>query len=246
MRVLSLPLLRHLSPFETRILFGFLTIFFVYALYLRNYYSWRDPGSFFFNRGLAYEPHYSTYRTYQANDYIESGPPKFEKAIEDPHPHICVGIATVAREKGTSYFHTTVGSVLQGLTPEERRRIYIALLIANTDPKIHEAYKTSWFQDVPNAALTYEDLPSKELEALKQLEQSDAFKRKAIKDYTYLLRHCLDQGAEYVAMIEDDTVLQDGWLARVEQALAEIEASKNPDCTFLGAEHPEFSPPLAN
>lgn len=232
MRVSRSSLRRRTSSFEIRALLLFFTLYILAALYLRKYYSWRDPGSFFFDIDRAYEPRYSAHRTYQANNYITSGPPKYEKAIEDPNPHICVGIATVARENGVGYFHTTVGSALQGLTPDERRRIYLALLIANTDPTKHEAYSTSWFYDVADAALTYEELPQDKLDHLRQLEQGDAFISKAIKDYTYLLKHCIAKGAAYIAMVEDDTAFQDGWLHRTEQAIREIESSSDPDCKF--------------
>lgn len=37
----------------------------------------------------------------------------------------------------------TVGSLLQGLTPPERSDLYIAVLIAEPDPKVHP----SWHSD---------------------------------------------------------------------------------------------------
>lgn len=50
-------------------------------------------------------------------------------------------------------------------------------------------------------------------------EEANNYRSKAVFDYTYLLRHCLETGAEWIAMLEDDTLAVAGWYSRLIDAL---------------------------
>lgn len=71
------------------------------------------------------------------------------------YPQICLGFATIAR-KGARYFKSAVGSVLEGLSEEERADIHLILSIAHTDPSQHPAYYESWFHKVADQVLVYD------------------------------------------------------------------------------------------
>ncbi|KAL8955678.1 MAG: hypothetical protein Q9183_006560 [Haloplaca sp. 2 TL-2023] len=64
------------------------------------------------------------------------------------------------------------------------------------------------------------------------MEEEKDYRRKAIFDYTYLLNKCVDTGAAWVAMIEDDTLAVAGWFSRAMRAL-DIADSKSTDWLYL-------------
>src|SRR5204863_7772142 len=65
-----------------------------------------------------------------------------------------------------NYFQTTVGSLLQGLTEEERADIHLLLFITHTDPNAHPAYLEKWLSAAADTVLIY-DLKAKEFEHIK-------------------------------------------------------------------------------
>ncbi|KAL8868553.1 MAG: hypothetical protein Q9174_004915, partial [Haloplaca sp. 1 TL-2023] len=71
-----------------------------------------------------------------------------------------------------------------------------------------------------------------QLNDLKKMEQEKDYRRKAIFDYVYLLEKCVDTGAAWVAMIEDDTLAVAGWFSRAMRAL-DIADSKSTNWLYL-------------
>lgn len=207
-----------------RILLYFTASFVLLTLYTRARCV-RDPGSVFFDPWTAYDPSYSALRLDQGGDYIDaisnSSVNPVPKAGE--HPEICLGISTVAR-KGIRYFRDAVGTVLEGLSEEERANIYLILLIAHTDPTKHPAYQEKWLFDVPDRLLLYQ--PDKiDIQRLQVLEKDTETvgRKKALLDYQYLMKACNDVGTKYISILEDDVVAQDGWYHRTREALATAE-----------------------
>lgn len=208
-----------------RVFLFFLAFFSALAFYAHVIAS-RDPGSVFFKPWTAYDASYSDLRSYEAVSYLESVNnatlPTTPKASS--HPGLCVGIASIARH-GVRYFKTTVGTVLEGLSEEERADIHLILFIAHTDPAQHPAYSEPWLHEVPDQVLLY-DPTEVDVDHIRSLE-TDAAKvsgrEKALFDYTYLLKACEAANTPYVVMLEDDVFALDGWYHRTREALASAE-----------------------
>ncbi|CAG7939760.1 unnamed protein product [Penicillium nalgiovense] len=181
------------SRSTTGLLFYTFSLLYLLSLGYYHFASYRDPTSYFFNPLRAYE------------------------RPENGVPTICVGIATV-RRRGEQYVGLTVASLLAGLTETERESIFLNLLIANTEPSQHPIYSEKWAETLPDRVLTYrQDDP--DFERIKKWEDDGWYRNKTIYDYTHLMQDCYDTGAQYVAMIEDDTLAVKGWLPSALQAL---------------------------
>lgn len=200
------------------IILSFILLYTCAAQYCRLSY-YRDPTSFFFDPRRAYAEGYSALRRQQADAFIESvSDLHFNKSIASPEPSLCVGIASIARGKAR-YFSTSVGSLLEGLTTEERQKIYLVLFVAHTDPQTHPDYAEPWFEHVADRVLTY-SLPEHQFEHIWKLENDRGSAReKALFDYTYLLKACAAVEAPYILMMEDDVIALDGWYHRTQDAL---------------------------
>lgn len=141
--------------------------------------------------------------------------------LEHSIPKICVGIATV-RRRGEQYVGLSVASLLVGLTESERESIFLNLLIGNAEPSQHPVYSEKWTETLPDRVLTYgPDFP--DFGRIKKWEEGGWYRNKPIYDYTHLMRDCYDTGAEYVAMLEDDTLAVKGWLPSALQALDTVK-----------------------
>ena len=197
----------------------------IYLLLIRHskntYY--RDPTSYFFDPVRGYQRYYSLVRQQQAEAFIEASSHK--PSTNTPHktiaPKLCIGIATIAREN-EQYVQATIGSLLEGLTPDERGEIYLAVLIAHTDPTTHPITNESWLTALTDKVLHYDVSPEQKHE-LETWEREKDFRRKAIFDYTYVMQKCADTHAQWVAMIEDDTLAVTHWYPRAMAALEQAD-----------------------
>ena len=215
------------SSGKSTAIFLFIALYICAVQYCRWKY-YRDPTSFFFDPRRGYAEGYSSVRRHEADRFIRSASSLVD---DDSHnktllrasaqPKFCVGVSSIARDH-VRYFHTAVGSLLEGLTTQERQEIYLVLFIAHTDPTTHPAYSESWLGNVADRVLTYDDalVPVEQLEHLRKLEiDRGLFREKALFDYTYLLKTCAAVGAPYIVMNEDDVIALDGWYHRTAQAL---------------------------
>lgn len=200
------------------IFLSFLVFYILAVQYCRLSY-YRDPTSFFFDPRRAYAEGYSAVRRQQADDFIESASKSnFNKSTASPVSNFCVGVASVARGSAR-YFSTSVGSLLEGLTTEERQGIHLVLFIAHTDPQTHPDYAEPWVANVADRVLTYA-LPEDQFEHIRKLENDRGlFREKALFDYIYLLKACAAVEAPYILMVEDDVIALDGWYHRTRDAL---------------------------
>ena len=217
-----LSALRRLSPQSSALLI-FIIIFLLAVNYLRSVPA-PDPSSIFFDPAQAYEKRYSLHRIVEAEKFIsEAQTERQGRASTDPT--FCVGIATVQRD-GARYFGTLMGSLLSGLCGLERSDMILMPFIANVDPQTHQAYHEPWLHNVADHVLTYENVPTEEKERLRSMQTPSGHKEKALFDYSYVLRACLDSNAPYILMLEDDVLAADGWFRRTKAALRSLEDEK--------------------
>lgn len=136
---------------------------------------------------------------------------------------MCVGIATVAREN-EQYVRATIGSLLEGLDANERAEIWLTVLIAHTTPTQHPVYREPWLTALADRVHVYnDDVNETQRAELQRWESERTYVAKAIFDYTYTLQKCIDTGAAWVAMVEDDTLAVTHWYPRALAALEQAD-----------------------
>ena len=200
-----------------------LAFLFIYLALIRycSYAFYRDPTSVFFNPARGYERKYSLKRQEEAEAFIISNDHSSPPNNKDRNVEMCIGIATVSRDEN-EYVRYTIGSLLDGLTAEERAAIFLVVLIAHTDPHAHPIYSEPWLVDVVDKVLTYNPKQSQQTK-LETWEKNKDYRKKAIFDYTYVLQRCYDTGAPWIAMTEDDTLAVKGWYPKAMEALQTAE-----------------------
>ena len=195
-----------------------------FVILLLSHTSRRDPTSYFFDSQRAYERKYSAKRLKEAEDFIATADARNQSRWSSPNvPLLCIGVATVAR-RGDQYVSATIGSLIEGLSAEERRNIFLNILIAHTDPMKHPAFSHKWIHTLPDRVLEYKN-DSAIFNQLREWEETGQYRNKTIYDYSYLLQNCYDTGAEYLAMIEDDTIAVRGGYQRAMDAVQRVEMS---------------------
>ncbi|KAL2065733.1 hypothetical protein VTL71DRAFT_3403 [Oculimacula yallundae] len=215
----------------------FLFIFLVPAFFFffaRNYavsHFYRDPTSKFFDPTRAYQQNYSHVRRREADAFVSPSATKPFLRNSNSTPLVCIGILSIARPSGDVYLRTTVGSILEGLTPHERDTIYLIPFIAHTNTSEHPVSTEPWLRNVADKVLTYNNskfVSSEEYVHIQDLENERKRtglpdREKHMFDYIRVLKECEDVGASYVAVFEDDVLALDGWLHRTRKALEEVE-----------------------
>ncbi|KAI9374797.1 hypothetical protein BJX61DRAFT_532064 [Aspergillus egyptiacus] len=170
---------------------------------------------------------YSLYRERAARHFIsrhnsDLNPPLYVKS--DPTAQICVALVTVRRDMD-DYFEASVGSLLEGLDKQERSQLYLSLLFANTEPRLHPSWGERWLERLADSATKY-NVSDSQFEHLQSLESERNFYEKAnqikYSDYLYALRTCQQRNASYTIIFEDDIILATGWFSKTLKALAEI------------------------
>ncbi|KAF9701481.1 hypothetical protein EKO04_001042 [Ascochyta lentis] len=212
--------------FSARTIAGVAAFITITILYTINAVSARDPTSFFFNPRKGYAARYSAIRRQQAEDFLQAyhDAPSHEivKAGHERNRKLCVGIPSFKRE-GVRYLRDTVGSLLEGLTPEERQEMYIIVFIPHSNPNVHPEYNEAWLPGLADQVLTYE-FGDDQMQHIRNMErQGGLYVEKALFDYRYLLSACTEQFTPYIAMVEDDVVAMDGWYHRTMAAISEAE-----------------------
>jgi hypothetical protein len=210
----------HFSP--SRLVIGIAVFVAVSFFYTINSISARDPTSVFFNPRKGYAPRYSAIRRQQAESFVSSyNPANVTKAGEEKKRKLCVGIPSYQRD-GAQYLPDAVGSLLEGLTPEERQEIYLIVFIPHSNPEAHPAYNEEWLAGLADEVLTY-GYGFDRMQYIRIMETRNKFVEKGLFDYQYLLNKCTEQYTPYVALFEDDTVAMDGWYHRTLGAIHEAE-----------------------
>lgn len=202
----------------------FVALYLILILYVRSIAE-RDPGSWFFNRHTAYDALYSNVRRRQAESFVAatSAMGSFHRSsMGHDSLRLCVGVPSIARDD-VHYLPLTIGSLLAGLTSEERDGIHLIIFIPHSNPAIHPAYHEPWLANNADEILQY-NVTNQELGHIMNMElEQEFFREKGLYDYTYLMRACNATGAPYIAMLEDDTIAMDGWYHRTIAGIEEAE-----------------------
>lgn len=212
----------------------FLSFLLLYLLLIQlcRHAFYRDPTSAFFDPSRAYEHVYSMQRQRQATDFIQAANSSVKKnPLGGPQTTMCLGIATVKRPD-EQYVRPAFGSLLEGLAEDERKHIHTVVLIGHTDPQQHPIYHETWLENTSDKVLTYDTSNTTQFDLLVKWEKDKDYRRKAIYDYIYLLETCIQSGAAWITMVEDDTVAVKGWYPRAMAAL-DVADSKSTDWLYL-------------
>ncbi|KAI4190426.1 MAG: hypothetical protein L6R41_000806 [Letrouitia leprolyta] len=192
--------------------------------YCRHAYN-RDPTSFFFGLKKGYEKVYSLSREQQADAFVGATNRTTDAPPSQLNAEVCLGIATIARSKD-QYIRRAVGSLLEGLTDTQRASIHLAVFFAQTDPHLHPVYHEPWLKNVANEIVHY-DANKEEIARLRILEETHQFWTKSMYDYEYLLKVCLNTGAQWIMIVEDDVLAKEGWYNEAMRALDDIRVRMN-------------------
>jgi hypothetical protein len=152
---------------------------------------WRDPHSAFFDSSGVYDWKYSLVREHEANHYISfqnnNDDPKADDLVKSSdEPLICAAFVTVKRDFD-NYFVESIGSMLEGLDPRERRAIHLEILFANTDPTRHPNWDERWMHRVADSIATY-NVSESTFQYLQKLEADRNFREKGVLLVTFLFR----------------------------------------------------------
>lgn len=200
----------------------FLPLYFLAIIYC-GYAFERDPTSAFFDPQYGYERRYSVHRQAQAEAYINASHAKPPRTAPSQPPKLCVGIATVARPGDKQYVRYLIGSLLDGLTEQERRELHLITFIAHTNPIAHPIFEKPWLDAVSDEVMLY-NVTQETLGILQEFERSKNFRAKGARDYAYVLERCIGSNAPYVTVFDDDTLAVAGWYPRVMAAIREANA----------------------
>lgn len=113
---------------------------------------------------------------------------------------------------------STVGSLQEGLSRQERESLYFVALLAHTDQTQHQEYAQPWLMETVDLLPTYHDDPDR-LSLARRLELDGSHNLKARFDYSIVLEECAKVNPMYTMMVEDDVVAIDGWYHRTLEAL---------------------------
>lgn len=125
---------------------------------------------------------------------------------------------------------TTIGSLLHGLTPQERTDLHLSVLVAETNRNAHPSWHQQWIHRAVDDMYTY-NVSVPEQAHIKYLQQTGRYAEKGVFDYTYALGHCYDTKTPYISVFEDDILLAHGWLVRTLLGLRDI--SKDSPWLFM-------------
>lgn len=160
-------------------LLGCTAILWLLAFFYCKHRFWRDPHSAFFDSSTVYDLRYSRLRQMEAVKYVNDANlnRNLRPHLPSPNPVICAAFVTVRREP-IQYLNESIGSLLSGLTSEERNALSIRLLFANTDPSIHPHWNETWLH-LSDHWGSY-DISRQELDHLRKLEEDQNFYEKGV------------------------------------------------------------------
>ncbi|KAK1142375.1 hypothetical protein N8T08_007927 [Aspergillus melleus] len=207
---------------------------------------YRDPGSVFYDKDNAFEQRYSEHRKREIDDLLQSRITSTtdEDTKSGPRPALCAAFCSVQR-RNAQYLETALGSLVQGLTSQERQELYLTVLIAEANASAHSSWGKQWVHNLADNIYTY-NVSTEEHSYLNRLQQTSDYSEKGVYDYIYALKQCFEAGTPYVAMLEDDIILADGWLIRTLTALKRISSSGGSNWLFMRLFNQERSIGWAN
>ncbi|OJJ77058.1 hypothetical protein ASPBRDRAFT_140550 [Aspergillus brasiliensis CBS 101740] len=230
----SLSQLPHYLQLRASKIFIFSLFVWLLIFYYLRISLWRDPHSAFFQDRHVYELDYSLHREREAWHFISQhnsgiSPPDYLKGRSTPS--VCVAMVTVRRDSD-HYFEASVGSLLEGLDERERQALYLNILFADTDPRVHPSWDQKWVDGLVDSADTY-NVSDGQFQHLQDLEKDKNFYEKGVFDYIYALRTCQEINAPYTIIFEDDIILATGWFSKTLKALSDISQRDQPGSPWI-------------
>lgn len=110
------------------------------------------------------------------------------------------------------------------MSPVERRDLDLRVYFANTDPKQHSLWNSTFLRLADRIVHAGVLASETQMQELIKLEAAKDFRRKTSLDFAFAVENCYNSGSPYIALFEGDIVIADGWFARARQALLEIES----------------------
>ncbi|KAI9038329.1 uncharacterized protein KD926_010865 [Aspergillus affinis] len=209
------------------------TLLYLLLLIFCRFNSARDPGSAFFQPKVGYRPLYSPQRIEESLQFLStlnqsaelSAQPARNRSAPIRNVDVCVGIVTVKRPLHQN-FDTTIGSILDKLTPEQRSTLAVQVLFALTNATDHPDYQQPWVPNAIDRVLTYDDF-GEHRRSLRHLERVGNIKKKSLIDYRLSLQSCYeDTDASWFVMLEDDVLAHKSWYAQTMESLRRIDEWK--------------------
>ncbi|KAF4463098.1 Alpha-13-mannosyl-glyco 4-beta-N-acetylglucosaminyltransferase C [Fusarium albosuccineum] len=208
--------------------------------------SFQDPSSVFYDPSRAYTRNYSATRESEADRFLEraaSTPATAEKPwiyqgrnmdMENAKKlggrRICIGIPSVRRQR-EQFTERTIASLVDTLSPEERKLINLKVLLADDTPQNHPAWQQPWLHNVADEVLVYgeegDESQTDERQRIttisRQLFPGDGRNKRVQLDYANVIRACRATEADYFVLIEDDVIASRDWFQRLHRSLGETE-----------------------
>ncbi|KAK3175692.1 hypothetical protein K4F52_010047 [Lecanicillium sp. MT-2017a] len=207
------------------------------ALLWCKFNSFDDPSSIFYNQEIAYSQRYSAQRGAQVDEFFRSnsGAPSSgnrTSALPPSEQLLCIGIPSINRTSEGFLAHT-VGSLVDTLSPAERKSIHIAVLLADKTPTEHFAYGQPWLSNLADEVLVYEqpgaDHDHADYRTIPYNNREDGQPRGDGRvenmrlDHSVLVETCRSRGTPYFAFIEDDVIASPDWFKKFSAGVAQVE-----------------------
>lgn len=208
--------------------------------------SYHDHSSIFYDPARAYSQEYSAIREFEADRFLERAsltPATAEKPwiyrgknMDQTNTgkldgyRICVGIPSVRRER-EQFVARTIASLIDALSPEERRMVNLKVLLADEIPHNNPAYGQAWLHNSVDEALVYggdATLPAGEYTHItsdsRRWAPRDSRNKRVQYDYANLISACRVSGADYFVLAEDDVIASRDWFQRLHASIESVES----------------------
>lgn len=202
-------------------------------------HSYTDPSSVWYNKKRAYEPLYSTQREEDAKRYISefqqyptttaTKDVVHQSEDESRADEICIGIPSKRRVK-EQFLPTTLGSLLDSISSEDRSRLYIVVLLAEDKPANHPSFGQPWLEQLADEILLYGNPPRRtRAKSYREIAPVVSKQRNTHvrHDYAAIAEACRRRGSSTFLLAEDDIVASADWLQQLQRAISQAEGEKS-------------------
>lgn len=174
-------------PFRSALLTLFIaaSIWLSFFSYFKHIY-WREPHSAFFDSTHIYEQDYSARRQKSGLAFLEELTARNQTSLfsnsgsnsnlvgasdgdgDTEVPDMCIAYVTVKRDMqgkndGWQYIDGALGTMVDGLSEEQRKRLWVYVLFADMDPGVHPLWGEKWLRRVVDEYGGYDVEDSKRL-----------------------------------------------------------------------------------
>ena len=95
------------------------------------------------------------------------------------NPVLCAVFMTVKRGE-KEYLAESLGSMLHGLTAEERENLYLSVLFLDTEPSLHPYWDQAWVRRLADSATGYNNLTEDQFREIQDAEKARNFYVKGV------------------------------------------------------------------